>query len=101
MRSIYNQYRVICLFAVSILLLFSFKTPNTSTALNSAPVSSYLSEKQFNELFPLRDKFYSYSAFIKAIRQIGHIRIKVAKRAVSVYQITRTCLLYTSPSPRD
>ena len=90
MRSIYTQFRIICLFAVSMLLLFSFKTANTGTAPNSAPVSSYLSEKQFNELFPLRDKFYSYSAFIKAIRQIGHIKIKVTKRAVSVYQITRT-----------
>jgi basic endochitinase B len=53
-------------------------------------VSTFLSEKQFNDLFPMRDKFYSYQAFIKAITRIGHIKIKVVKRAVSVYQITRT-----------
>ena len=58
-------------------------------AAKNIPVSSYLSERQFNELFPQRDKFYSYSAFIKAIRQIGRIQIKVAKRAISVYQISR------------
>src|SRR3569833_1461758 len=74
------------------LLFLSFKcggTNNTPPAGNIS-VSSFLSEKQFNDLFPMRDKFYTYNAFIKAINEIGHIRIKVVKRAVSVYQITRT-----------
>ena len=90
MRSIYTKYSTICLLALSMLLFFSFRSPNTNTSSYNTPVSVYLSEKQFNDLFPLRDKFYSYSAFIKAIRQIGRIRVKVAKRAISVYQITRT-----------
>ncbi|MBS1525412.1 MAG: hypothetical protein JST19_07175 [Bacteroidetes bacterium] len=53
-------------------------------------VSSFFTEKQFNDLFPLRDKFYTYSAFIKAVDELGHIKIKVVRRAASVYQITRT-----------
>ena len=52
--------------------------------------SSLLSEKQFNELFPQRDKFYNYAAFIKAIREISFVKIKVVRRSVSIYQFTRT-----------
>jgi len=53
-------------------------------------VASLLSEKQFNDLFPQRDKFYSYAAFIKAVKEMSFIKVKVAKRAVSVYRFTRT-----------
>jgi len=77
----------------AILLLFCFEcgsANNTHPAAANIPVSTFLSEKQFNDLFPMRDKFYTYSAFIKAINQLGHIRVKVTKRAVSVYQIVRT-----------
>jgi len=38
----------------------------------------------------MRDKFYTYSAFIKAVKDLGLIKVKVAKRAASVYQFTRT-----------
>src|ERR1700761_3226085 len=55
-----------------------------------AKVSSFLSEQQFNALFPMHDKFYSYQAFIKAIDQLGTIKIKVSRRAASVYQVIRT-----------
>ena len=73
-------------------LLLSFKCGGTSKPIipNNIPVSSFLSEKQFNDFFPRHDKFYSYQAFIKAIQQMSNIHIKVVKRAVSVYQITRT-----------
>src|SRR6201996_9550225 len=57
---------------------------------NNIPVSDFLSEKQFNDFFPQHDKFYTYASFIKAIRQMGLIRVKVVKRTVSVYQLTRT-----------
>jgi hypothetical protein len=75
------------------MLIFCFEcgnANNTPPAANNIPVNSFLSEKRFNDLFPMRDKFYTYSAFIKAVNQLGHIRIKVTKRAVSVYQIVRT-----------
>jgi basic endochitinase B len=85
--------RMISLIALA-LTLFSFKcgSPAANKLPDNAvtPVSSILSEKDFNELFPLRDKFYSYAAFIKAIREMGYIKIKVEKRSVSIYKITRT-----------
>jgi basic endochitinase B len=74
-------------------LLFSFKCGGTNVKAvvpHNIQVSSFLSEKQFNNFFPQHDKFYSYNAFIKAVHQMSNIRIKVVKRAVSVYQITRT-----------
>jgi len=78
---------------LSLFLLFSFKCGGTNVKTivpNNIQVSSFLNEKQFNDFFPQHDKFYSYNAFIKAIRQMSNIRVKVVKRAVSVYQITRT-----------
>ena len=82
----------ICLVLLPFLLL-SFKcggANNKPIIPNNIPVSSFLSERQFNDFFPQHDKFYSYQAFIKAIQQMSNIKIKVVKRAVSVYQITRT-----------
>lgn len=38
----------------------------------------------------MHDKFYSYTAFIKAINQLGNIKVKITRRAASVYQIIRT-----------
>ena len=63
---------------------------NKANNINKITVESFLSEKQFNDLFPLRDKFYSYAAFIKAVREMGQIKVKVVRRGVSVYQFTRT-----------
>jgi len=53
-------------------------------------IANFLREKEFNDLFPMRDKFYTYSAFVKAVQEMGHINVKVVRRAVSVYQLTRT-----------
>jgi predicted chitinase len=82
------------------LLLLSFSCSYTnSTKANQtaqaqpkavATAASLITEKQFNELFPQRNKFYTYQSFIKAIKELGNIRIKVIRRATSVYQITRT-----------
>lgn len=68
------------------------KSHSSNTDSNSAniKVSSFLSEQQFNALFPQHDKFYSYQAFIKAINNLGNIKIKVSRRATSVYWIIRT-----------
>ncbi|UEG54568.1 chitinase [Mucilaginibacter daejeonensis] len=56
----------------------------------AADASSLIGEKQFNELFPQRQKFYTYQSFVRAIKELGDIKIRVARRATSVYQITRT-----------
>ncbi len=58
--------------------------------VNKTTVANILSEKQFNALFPMRDKFYTYAAFIKAVNELGMVKVKVVRRATSVYQITRT-----------
>ncbi|QQL48356.1 chitinase [Mucilaginibacter ginkgonis] len=61
-----------------------------ATQKKRSSFSTLISEKQFNELFPLRDKFYTYAAFIKAADQLANISVKVTRRAVSVYQLVRT-----------
>ncbi|MBK0380903.1 chitinase [Mucilaginibacter segetis] len=82
-------------------VLLSFNCGNSSsssaahkeTEASVAPRPSFsalLSEKQFNELFPERNKFYTYQAFIKAVNELANIKVKVVRRAVSVYQFTRT-----------
>ena len=54
------------------------------------PVTSVLSEAQFNALFPQRDKFYTYAAFTKALKEMASVSVKISRRGVSVYQFTRT-----------
>jgi hypothetical protein len=83
------------LLLLSTILLLSFKCGSTakhpiSYAAQKNSAQSLLSEKQFNELFPQRDKFYTYAAFMKATRDLALIKVKVARRAASVYQFTRT-----------
>ena len=65
--------------------------PDAAPAPKAIPsFSKFISEKQFNELFPQRDKFYTYQSFIKAVDDLAQIKIRVARRAESVYQFTRT-----------
>ena len=85
---------IISLFTLS---LFSFSCGNSGGVKNkpAAPApqpsfSKFISEKQFNEFFPQRDKFYTYRAFIKAVDELAQIKVKVTRRAISVYQIIRT-----------
>ena len=75
------------------LILLSFKCGNNASApiITTTPeikVASFLSEQQFNNLFPMRDKFYTYAAFIKAVNELGQVQVKVSRRAASVYQFT-------------
>ncbi|MDF2433459.1 MAG: basic endochitinase [Mucilaginibacter sp.] len=78
---------------LAVFVLLSLKCNSNSTInnnLHQTPVAYILSEQQFNDLFPLRDKFYSYTAFIKAVKELGLIKVKISRRATSVYQFTRT-----------
>jgi hypothetical protein len=82
--------------------LLSFNCKGTSNNNNNtnkpavakpAPKPSFaklLSKQQFNDLFPQRDKFYTYEAFIKAVDELSNISVKVTRRALSVYQLIRT-----------
>jgi len=85
----------LCLIVSIAPVLLSLKCGNSgnnssNSPINKTNITNILSEKQFNELFPMRDKFYSYAAFIKAVREMNMIKVKVVRRAVSVYQLTRT-----------
>jgi predicted chitinase len=79
---------------LSAILLLSFKCGSADnkivTESNNASIADFLTEKQFDDLFPLRDKFYTYAAFIKAVKEMSQVKVKVVRRAVSVYQFTRT-----------
>ena len=52
-----------------------------NTGINVPSAVSLISEQQFNALFPMRDKFYTYAAFMRAVKELGAINIRVAKRA--------------------
>lgn len=82
---------------IASLLSFSCGGNNTQKAkavgAAAAPApsfSKFLTEQQFNDLFPQRNKFYTYQAFIKAVDELANVRVQVTRRAVSVYQFIRT-----------
>jgi predicted chitinase len=72
------------------LMLLSFKCGSASTNLTKPAAFNLITEKQFNDLFPQRDPFYTYASFIKAIKDLAQIKVKITRRAVSVYQFIRT-----------
>ncbi|MGF7082917.1 chitinase [Mucilaginibacter sp. UYCu711] len=72
------------------LMLLSFKCGSASTNIAKAAAFNLITEKQFNALFPQRDPFYTYASFIKAIKDLAQIKVKITRRAVSVYQFIRT-----------
>jgi len=75
--------------------LLSFNCGNNTAATTTAIVKTpapfnLITEKQFNDLFPQRNAFYNYTAFMKAIKELSQIQVKVSKRSRSSYQFTRT-----------
>jgi predicted chitinase len=81
------------LLLATIFLLSSFKCGNKPfvTGDNNLILHfNLITEKQFNDLFPQRDKFYSYKAFMQAIEELAYVKVKITRRAVSVYQFIRT-----------
>lgn len=96
MKPVLFSTRLILVFICSFSLL-SFKCgsatkieENSDTKPLSQKQFDLIREKQFNELFPQRDKFYTYAAFMQAVKELGNIKVKVSRRALSVYQIVRT-----------
>lgn len=83
---------VIILFVLAIISL-KYACPvngQSNSKTQKIAVTGFLSEKEFNTFFPMRNKFYSYRAFVKAVNELGLIKIKVVRRVASVYQFTRT-----------
>jgi predicted chitinase len=87
---IVTKLSVLILTASFLLSLKCGDTVKSNTAVNGSALGDILTENQFNDLFPMRNRFYSYAAFIKAVREMGLIKVRVARRAASVYQFTRT-----------
>jgi predicted chitinase len=96
MKPIISSARLalLCLFTVALLSFKctngNTKQPAAETSKPNADFSKFLTEQQFNTLFPQRDKFYTYRAFIKAVNDLAKIKIQVVRRGVSIYQFTRT-----------
>ena len=90
MRAIILSTRIILVLLSAALLSFNCHSTPASNYNNKVSIHSFLSEQQFNDFFPQHNKFYSYQAFIKAIDQLGQVKVKVTRRAASVYQLTRT-----------
>ncbi|SHN28765.1 Chitinase class I [Mucilaginibacter sp. OK098] len=88
---------IIPFFLIAIITLSSLKCGNTTdkaSTNNNQPhktaITSFLSESQFNALFPQRNKFYTYAAFVKALKEISLVSVKITRRGVSIYQFIRT-----------
>ena len=90
MKPIISLAKSVIILFTALLLSSSKCDSNKAAAVSSNSVPEFLSEKQFNELFPMRDKFYTYASFIKAVKELGYIKVKLARRGVSIYQFTRT-----------
>jgi predicted chitinase len=81
---------LVLLMAIS-LINFSCGSNTAAThKANSAVPFNLITEKQFNELFPNRNAFYTYAAFMKAVNQLSKIQVKVSRRSTSIYQYIRT-----------
>jgi hypothetical protein len=82
------------LLSMLVLLLSAFKCGNSKvTAVAIAPTAAkfnLITEKQFNALFPERNPFYTYTAFIKAVQELGMIKVKITRRSTYIYQFMRT-----------
>ena len=92
MRSVIFAARFSISLLASMFLLSLKCSSNESNVLttNTNSITTILNQQKFNALFPMRNKFYTYAAFLQAVKEMGMIKLKVVRRAVSVYQFTRT-----------
>ncbi len=75
-------------------LLSGYTTDVTASKIvpGQIALNTFFTSKTYNDLFPLRNKFYTYTAFLQAIKELSAIKILVEKRDVWMYKITRTDL---------
>jgi predicted chitinase len=85
-------YMKIALIAAMVSFLNLSCGNNTAASLPPTKEATFnlITEKQFNAFFPQRNAFYTYAAFMKAIKELSNIQVKVNRRSVSVYQYIRT-----------
>ncbi len=81
---------LLCMAIIFVTAGFTCHTQKATTAeVEQVQLQKILSEKDFNTLFPHRDTFYTYQAFIKAAKELAGIKVKIVKRAYNALQITR------------
>src|ERR1700748_3159848 len=77
-------------------ILFSFLNFNCGSNTGATSPSkkeaafNIITEQQFNSFFPQRNSFYTYAAFMQAIKELSSVQVKVVRRGISFYQYTRT-----------
>lgn len=69
---------------IALIFLFLGCTPK-ETIRNG----SLLSNKDYNELFPHRNNFFTYDSFTKAVNTLSHFKVKVERRGEWLYKITK------------
>lgn len=72
------------------LLLFTISLKSAASAVAQRQSSSTLiTESDFNRLFPLRNKFYTYTAFIQAVQELKSLDIQVETKGPFLIRMTR------------
>ncbi|MET4142366.1 chitinase [Pedobacter sp. UYP1] len=79
---------LICLSAVSTASAIKLNNSDHKNATKPS-FPSLLSAAVFNQLFPLRSKFYTYPSLLKAVQNLAQVKIQVEKRGPFIYKITR------------
>src|SRR3954469_4206929 len=90
MRSVPFVKYVPILLLLSMLWLGFKGIPNHHNINKPAAAFNLITEKQFNALFPQRNKFYTYAAYMQAINDMANLQVKVTRRSTYIYQYIRT-----------
>lgn len=90
-----KRYASFSTLILGLMLVVGFKCPpSTQTQAiertPKVPFTAIFNWKTYEEMFPLRDPFYTYASFIGAIKALSTIVIKVEKRDTYLFRITRT-----------
>jgi hypothetical protein len=78
-----------CIFLLGLFLLGAQLTVSAATASKTSAHPLPFTEKDFNALFPLRNKFYNYAAFRQAAQELSTLVIQVEMRGPFLFRISR------------
>lgn len=53
-------------------------------------ILSFFTEKDFNRFFPKHNQFFSYKSFKQAVTEMSAVKIRIEKRGIWIFKITRT-----------
>jgi hypothetical protein len=81
---------IIVVFFSIVSLLSDAKNLKPVPAGKRQSVAAWFTEKDFKQFFPQHNPFYTYKSFIKAIDDLGLIKIRVERRGGYLYKLTRT-----------